>query len=157
MYEKRHRVFLYVCMGCWDSHRGGFLEIFYLAFLLKFDHAVGIWLKYEKSMQLTWRHTCLFDIILPWLAFQFEAHFIVCARRVEGKWRVTFGRRRLQPPLFTRHTHTHDTCDIPPFTTCLLWSTVDLFINWCLFEMESRASNTRMFGPSLESRHELIM
>ena len=82
-----------------------------------------------KSMKLTWRHTCICDNILPWLAFQIEVHFILCARRVEGKWRgvVDCNPRCLQDT----HTHTHNTCDIPPFTACPLWSTVDLFINWC--------------------------
>lgn len=47
----RHHVCSYVCMRCWDSHRGDFLEILYLAFLLKFDHAVGIWSKYDKKYE----------------------------------------------------------------------------------------------------------
>jgi len=69
MYEKRHRVCSYVCVECWDSQRGGGFSLnFYLAFLLKFDPAFGVWLKYEKEHKTymeTDRHTCICDIFLP--------------------------------------------------------------------------------------------
>jgi hypothetical protein len=51
MYEKRHIVCSYVCTEYWDSHWRIFLEIFCLVFLLKFDHAFGIWLKYDNKCE----------------------------------------------------------------------------------------------------------
>jgi hypothetical protein len=92
-------------MECWEPHRGDFLEIFYLAFLLKFDHSVGICLKYDKKYEPymeTYVYLCCYAGLPNWGT----PYCVRASSGGRGTFRylkVMFGRRRLQTPLFTRY------------------------------------------------------